>query len=160
MRRKILTELLLTVRFGLVGILTTAIHITVLWMLLSKSLLPIFIANIVAFSFAFGPSFIGHYFWTFRASGFVRRAMLRFLTISMFAFLLNNIFLSYLLNLAWFSPITTAIASSIVIPIVTFFAIRLWAFDHISTTLPASKRNYLSTKFQAMRLKHLKSKDT
>lgn len=125
---RLLNEFFLAVRFGLVGILATAIHITILWMLLSKTLLPALMANTIAFVGAFGFSFAGNYLWTFGSPGSPRRAMLRFLTISASAFFLNTILLGTILEFGWFDPTSAAIGSAAVIPVITFLASRLWGF--------------------------------
>jgi len=135
---KLLVEFLLAIRFGLVGILATAIHIATLWMLLSNTLLPVLVANTIAFINAFGFSFAGNYLWTFGAPGSPRRAMSRFFTISVSAFALNSVLLGAILKLGWFEPALAAIGSAVVIPVITFSASRFWGFNYSS---PASSGN-------------------
>ncbi len=134
-RSRVLAELFLTVRFSLVGILTTTIHITVVWTLLSMTLLPVLVANTIAFTSAFGISFAGHYLWTFGSPGSPRKAMVRFLTISAAAFFLNSILLGTILEMGWFNPTLAVIGSAAVIPIITFLASRFWGFDYNDSPL-------------------------
>ena len=127
---RILAELVLAARFGLVGTLATTIHIAIVWMLLSETALPVLMANTIAFVCAFGFSFVGNYLWTFGSPGSPRRAMRRFLTISVSAFLINSVLLGTILELGWFNQTVAAIGSAAVIPIITFFASRLWGFNN------------------------------
>lgn len=128
--QRILTELFLAGRFALVGLFATAIHVLIVWRLLSDSVLPPLMANALAFCGAFGFSFAGNYLWTFGAPGSPRSAMLRFLTISLSAFCLNSLLLTYILHLGILDPKWSAIGSAIVIPAITFLASRLWVFKH------------------------------
>lgn len=130
--QRFLSNFFLIVRFGLVGSLATAIHMAILWILLSMTTLPVLIANTIAFISAFGFSFAGNYLWTFGAPGAPKRALLRFLAISVSAFLLNSVLLGVILDSGLFDPTSAAIASAVVIPIITFFASRIWAFKHQS----------------------------
>lgn len=128
-RDRALAELFLVLRFGLIGGLATGIHILVLWVLLSGSSLPVLLANTVAFLGAFGFSFAGNYFWTFRASGSLGQAMLRFLIVSASAFLLNSALLAAILWSGRMDSTVAALGSAAVIPVITFLASRFWAFQ-------------------------------
>jgi putative flippase GtrA len=127
---KVLAEIFLVLRFGLVGSIATGIHILILWILLSKTLLPVLIANAIAFVIAFGFSFAGHYIWTFGAPGSPRKLMLRFLIINASAFFLNNALLAIILEFGRLDSTLAAIGSAAAIPIITFLASRFWGFKH------------------------------
>lgn len=126
--QRYLTEIFLIVRFGLVGSLATVIHMAILWILLSMTMMPVLIANTMAFLTAFGFSFAGNYLWTFGAPGSPRRALLRFLTVSASAFFLNSVLLVAILESEWVDSTSAATGSTVVIPIITFFASRFWGF--------------------------------
>ncbi|NWG39428.1 MAG: GtrA family protein [Hydrogenophilaceae bacterium] len=121
-------ELLTAARFGLVGIAATAVHILTVWTLLSVTLLPAIVANLVAFLTAFGVSFAGNYLWTFRTPGYPTEAARRFFVISGGAFVANTLLFASLLKGAWFSPTVSAIVSATVVPVISFTASRLWGF--------------------------------
>jgi putative flippase GtrA len=137
---RVLAEIFLVLRFGLVGSIATGIHILILWVLLSKILLPVFIANAIAFVSAFGFSFAGNYLWTFGAPGSPRRAMLRFLIISTSAFFLNNALLALILGFGWLDSTQAAIGSAAVIPVITFLTSRFWGFKHLTPTLASANK--------------------
>lgn len=125
---KFLDELMLAGRFCFVGLLSTTVHILVVWILLRAREFPPLAANTIAFLLAFGVSFVGHYFWTFRSPGKPSQAALRFFLISACAFAVNTIFLESLLYLNLFAAAVSAVLSAAVVPIITYSASRLWGF--------------------------------
>lgn len=121
-------ELLIAARFGLVGIVATAVHIMVVWLLLRETGIAPILANTLAFLIAFGISFAGNYLWTFRSPGNPRRAMVRFFVIAATAFAANTLALVLLLHKGWFLPVVSAIFSASAVPLISFVASRLWGF--------------------------------
>ena len=122
-------EVVIATRFGLVGIAATTIHIVVVWLVLNQTGSSPISANTLAFTIAFGISFLGNYIWTFRSPGSPRRAMFRFFLISASAFLVNTLLLTLLVHGGWFSPVVSAIFSASVVPVISFAASRLWGFN-------------------------------
>ena len=115
-------------RFGVVGVAATATHITAVWFLIRETALPILGANFLAFLSAFGISFAGNYFWTFRAPGQPLRAMQRFFLISAAAFAANTFLLAMLLREGWLSPFAAAVVAAALVPFIAFLAGRAWGF--------------------------------
>jgi putative flippase GtrA len=122
-------ELIIVIRFGLVGIVATAIHILTLYSILSQSTLMPLLANTVAYLAAFGFSFVGNYVWTFRAPGNPVQAVGKFFIISIFAFSINTIVLAGMLRSNNFSPLITTIFAALIVPTITFFGSRCWGFQ-------------------------------
>nr|VFK43672.1 MAG: Putative flippase GtrA (transmembrane translocase of bactoprenol-linked glucose) [Candidatus Kentron sp. TC] len=127
-RMQLLHEMILATRFGMVGIVATAVHILVVWLLLISTTLSPIVANTLAFPAALGVSFVGNYLWTFSSPGNPARAIKRFLAISLCAFAMNTLLLTFLVRSGWFSPVISAIFSAAVVPVITFVASRLWGF--------------------------------
>lgn len=123
------SELVVAGRFGIVGIAATSLHVGVVWLLIETTVLPVLVANFVAFLTAFSVSFAGNYFWTFCAPGNPGRAMRRFFLISLSAIVANTSLLAGLVHTGWFSPVTSAITAATIIPLTTFLASRLWIFQ-------------------------------
>lgn len=117
-------------RFAIVGLVATAVHISILWVLINLFAIQVFFANLTAFIIAFLVSFSGHYLWTFKSSLEFYKAVIRFLLISLSGFLLNNIILITLLKKAWFSNTTAATLAVIIVPAITFIASKLWGFKN------------------------------
>lgn len=64
-----LQEIFTLIRFGIVGIIATLVHIFSAWILLDNlQINNAIIVNTIAFLIAFIFSFLGHYFWTFKAT--------------------------------------------------------------------------------------------
>lgn len=127
---KYLVELFFTIRFALIGLLATGIHVITLWLLLSNSSLSVVVANTLAFLLAFCFSFSGHYLWTFEAKNSLKVALPKFLVVSLAAFFFNSVFLVVLLKANLVSPIFSAIGSIAIIPAFTFIVSRFWVFQH------------------------------
>jgi len=128
MRQFVWKEILYASRFGLVGIMATLIHMTVVWFLVSFYPLPVLASNLIAFLVAFSVSFSGNYYWTFRANCSLKKALTRLFLISGSAFLVNSFLLSWLLDRGFFSPTVSAITAVGIIPVITFVSSRLWVF--------------------------------
>lgn len=116
-------------RFGVVGAVATATHLLLVSVLITATNLPTLAANTLAFLIAFGISLAGHYFWTFQKPGELRRATFRFMLVSLSAFICNTLVLAFALNAGWFSPLVTTLLAAAVIPLSTYLASRLWAFQ-------------------------------
>jgi len=128
-RTKFLSELFIAVRFGLIGMLSTSFHIAIVWILLSKTTLPVLIANTIAFLAAFWISFTGNYLWTFGTHSSARRAAFRFFIISTGAFAFNSAVLGTAIFHLSADPVFSAACSAALIPVITFTASRLWCFN-------------------------------
>lgn len=124
-----LHELLLAARFAVVGVGATLIHIAVVWLLLGHSQLPAHGANVLAFICAFGWSFTGNYFWTFRQASEPWQALRRFALIAVLGFLLNSLIFTALLYSQWLPAQWSAVVAAAFVPVLSFLASRLWAFN-------------------------------
>lgn len=122
-------EIITAVRFGLVGFLSTTVHIAIVWHLLALASVGPMLANTLAFLTAFCISFAGNYLWTFRSQGSPRRAIFRFFVIAVSAFVVNTLVLAFLVHKSWFSPVVSAVLSASLVPVISFFASRLWGFE-------------------------------
>ena len=121
-------EVLTMSRFTLVGIAAACVHIGIVWGLITQFEIETLIANYFAFMTAFIVSFTGQYLWTFRSKRNWQSAFIRFIMIALFGFAVNNIILITLLDLKFMSDSLSAVLSACIIPAVTYFAGRFWAF--------------------------------
>lgn len=122
-------EIITAARFGLVGLISTVVHIAIVFLLLTFASVGPILANTLAFLTAFCISFTGNYLWTFRSPGSPRRAIFRFFVIAVSAFIVNTLVLAFLVHKGWFSPVESAVLSASIVPVISFFASRLWGFE-------------------------------
>lgn len=121
-------EAVIAGRFGIIGAVSTVAHMMSVSLLIYEMLLPVLVANAFSFLMAFGVSFFGNYFWTYKSPGNPGRAALKFLAVSVGAFVINSAMLVALLNAEWVSPLSSALLSAAAIPLITFLASRAWVF--------------------------------
>jgi putative flippase GtrA len=128
-------------RFALTGVLATGVHITCAWWLLTDRGMPVLWANLLAFCCAFGISFTGNYYWTFRAPGNPRRAMLRFALIALSGLAANTFLLAWLVDLRLLTPLMSIVTAALIIPLITYMASRAWGFARESDHATKSRQN-------------------
>lgn len=122
-------ELFLAYRFFVVGLIATATHMFFVWWLFKNLTLNVYEANIYAFLIAFLVSFMGHYYWTFKGRSKFIFALVKMLVISVSAFFLNMITLTFFIKFFLFHEATSAIVAALILPLLSFFGMRLWAFN-------------------------------
>jgi putative flippase GtrA len=116
-------------RFVAIGVAATAVHMAVVWSLISLVDTEPLLANLAAFLIAFVVSFTGQYFWTFRSTRRLSSAITRFFVVAFSAFLLNNVALVALLNAQLMSASLAAVIAVCVIPAISYVLGRFWAFQ-------------------------------
>jgi putative flippase GtrA len=119
------------VRFILVGILATLVHITVVWSIIRADMALPLLANLIAFLIAFFISFLGHFYWTFNSQLPRNYAAARFFLIAAVGFFINSFVLFLLLQQSWIASEWAAVTSTLFVPIVTFIASRFWGFSSV-----------------------------
>lgn len=115
-------------RFAAIGVAATAVHMAVVWTMISRAGVAPLSANLVAFLTAFVVSFTGQYFWTFRSTRKLSSAVARFFLVAFSAFLINNVALVTLLEMDIMSPSSAAVLAVVVIPAISYLFGRFWAF--------------------------------
>ncbi len=120
-----------SLRFGFVGAVATLVHLTVgsTWIALNVN--PLW-ANLWAFMTALLVSFLGHQFFTFRGHGRpIRSTAMRFFSVAVLGFVVNELILLTLTKLLQISPTLSLIISTLSVAIMTFILSRLWAFRSV-----------------------------
>ena len=129
--RKWWLETLRAWRFLVVGLVATFSHLSAALLLMSCLELSALLANVLGFVTAFGISFSGNYFWTFRyddSGPAIRQAMFQFLVVSASAFIINNTVLFALITLMGVEEHLAVLLSAIFVPAYTFILSRFWVF--------------------------------
>ena len=123
-----LTELLLIVRFAIVGVAAAVVHMSSAMLFLYALELSPMYSNVNAFFVAFLFSFVGQYFWTFKSQANKKKALILFFAVSLAGFAANNILLFYMLKISILEPQWAIILSAAIIPMVTYTMSRLCVF--------------------------------
>lgn len=120
-------------RFGLVGVAATVVHMVGFALFIEIFHIWAVAANVLAYCVAFLVSFTGHYGWSFREQTRSpdvpwRRSVVRFLAVSMFGLILNTAQVALIVDILglhyW-----VAIASMVVVTTSAVFLLsRFWAF--------------------------------
>jgi putative flippase GtrA len=115
-------------RFGLVGLLATAVHLLVGSTLILWGIAPE-LANPVAFCFAFCVSFAGHYTYSFAAVGasFWPSAF-RFALVAVAGFSVNQSILVTLVSSGRLNPVPSLFVSTFFATSIVFLLSKFWAF--------------------------------
>ncbi len=115
-------------RFGIVGIVATLVHMGVATLLSMTTEIPLVLINTLAFLVAFGFSFCGHYYWTFSRQSEYGRSLVRFFLVALTGLLASTLLLSVLIKLDFANDVTKLVISIVIIPVVTYYMGKLWAF--------------------------------
>ena len=122
------------IRFGLVGVFSTIMHVVIFILCIELLRMQPFWANFPAFSFAFTVGFIGHFSWTFShaTSSSSRRgrlrALVRFAAVSGTGLILNAAIVFAVVNISGL-PYMYAVGLMVtLVPAVVFVLSRQWAF--------------------------------
>jgi putative flippase GtrA len=114
-------------RFGLVGIVATAVHVMVGMGLHAGGGMTPFWANLIAFCCALGVSFLGQTRLTFPGAAMGRGAFARFTLVAMTGLGLNQIIV-WLVTSVFAGPYWLALAFIIgTVPAGTFLMLKFWA---------------------------------
>ena len=140
-----LQELFMLVRFGIVGVVATLVHMAVAAFLVHSETANVYLANLVAYLTAFIVAFSGHFFWTFNNGGPLGQAIWRYFVISASAFGVNNLVLLTLVQSGLVSKVSSVIVAAAIVPVLSFFASRFWGFrtqpKTIKTIMPSERHN-------------------
>ena len=121
-----MVELWTVARFGVIGLLATAVHLLVASLCFLVGGLQELPANILAFAVAFPVSYFGHRYFTFRTAG----SAIRFLMVSGASFVANNTILVALLEILELEGVYAITAALVLTPVMVFLLSRYWVFGN------------------------------
>jgi putative flippase GtrA len=120
------------VRFGLVGILATAVNALLYLFLAQHHLLRPVLANAVGFLCAFALSFGGHYYWTFAAQtrngGAWHASLVRFFATALLGLGSNTLWTWLLVEQLRLPPASALAGILFITPVLVFVCSKYWAF--------------------------------
>ncbi|MCG8358504.1 MAG: GtrA family protein [Kiloniellales bacterium] len=115
-------------RFSLVGVAATLLHVLLMVGLVESGLLAPFEANFVAFSGALLLSYLGNLRWTFGLRGRHQTHVPRFVTVALLGFLLNQAIVYGVVDLLQGDYRLALALVVLIVPALSFLANRHWAF--------------------------------
>ncbi len=115
-------------RFGIVGVAATLIHLSIALYLDSTTSINIFVINTLAFLCAFGMSFFGHYFWTFKSNAPKLKALIKFFSVALSGLMASSVMILMLIWAGLESDMLKLTISILIIPAVTYVVGKFWAF--------------------------------
>jgi putative flippase GtrA len=129
LRDSILLEVFTALKFSIVGIAATILHLLIALSLVAYYGVYPLVANFIAFLCAFMVSFLGNFHWTFHVAIDQRIALAKFFAVTLVAFVVNNVLLMVLLNATSLPKQWAVVVAAMVVPLVTFISSRLWVFN-------------------------------
>ena len=115
-------------RFGIVGLLATFVHMVIGFLLIQSNWLPV-MANLLAFIIAFLVSFIGHLGFSFANQVVsLSSALWKFALVALIGFACNEVLLILLLSEGELTDTVSLWISTGCAAVLTFALSRVWAF--------------------------------
>ena len=115
-------------RFGLVGFVASGVHVAVAFCAHYGFEMSPLIANFLAFLFAWGVAYSGHFVWTFEGGGSHRDSVWRFTVVSLLSMALNQ-FIVWVVTSKLNGPFAIAIFLVVmIIPGLSFVISKFWTF--------------------------------
>ncbi len=123
-----LPEIMRLIRFGIVGVGATLVHIGVALLSLNYIINSPQISNAIGFLVAFIVSFTGQYFWTFKSTKHPLTAVIKFFCVALTGFLGSAALLGYLSAHTEFAQEIKLILSICIIPFITYITGKYFIF--------------------------------
>ena len=115
-------------RFGLVGLSATLVHLTVAWIANQWAGFGAYTANGIGFLMAFAFSYLGHFYWTFARQSQHQRSLARFLVVAGFGYAITNVIVWLVTDILGRPFEWALLGILLVVPPTTWLISRLWAF--------------------------------
>ncbi len=116
------------VRFGIVGVLATLTHVSIVMSIVESHLATPLLANFIAFCLAITVSYSGHYKWTFKADKNHLACFSRFTVVALLSLGLNQGIMFLCINKLSWHYLAGLLVVVTTVPIVTFLVNRFWTF--------------------------------
>ncbi|MBP9733087.1 MAG: GtrA family protein [Candidatus Omnitrophica bacterium] len=118
-------------KYCVVGVLGTAIDVTVLWLLVRFGGLPVLVATTISFTVSVINNFLLNKFWTFRSpSSNYRKLFIKFIIVSIGGLALTNLCMGALVHGAGIWYIWAKLITSAFVLVWNFLANKYWTFRH------------------------------
>ena len=129
------------VRFGVIGIVATFVHVgMVVFLVEVPDLEPVW-ANVLAFLTALSVSYFGNFHWTFAAEGQHGRRVPRFVCTQTFGFASSQTIMFVVVEVLRMHYGIALTAVLMTVPLVSYLLSRKWVFAHSGPGKPADLRS-------------------
>ncbi|WP_338665504.1 GtrA family protein [Pararoseomonas sp. SCSIO 73927] len=115
-------------RYGVVGIASVVLYVAVSSLLHRVLSIEPVLANAAGYAVATVANYLGHYYWSFDTKRSHADASWRFLAVVVAGLVLNSVYAAMLVNLTDLPVEVIALSFAVLWPMVSFVALRLWAF--------------------------------
>ena len=115
-------------RFGLVGVAATLLHVALVLALVERVAAPLYLANGLAFCAALALSYLGNHAWTFRASGRHEVHFPRFVAVALAGLALNQGIMALAVEGLGLDYRIGLMLVVTLVPLLSFLGNRAWAF--------------------------------
>lgn len=116
-------------RFAIVGVCATLTHFLTVVALMDGLGFPLAsLANVIGVVLGSTVSYLGNFFWTFRATGRHLARVMRFAVVYGVVFSLNGLFMLVVADIAGVPYLIPLVFSICVTPVLTFLLNRYWVF--------------------------------
>lgn len=114
-------------RFGIVGISSTAVHLTVVAILATYATLSASLIHVIGYLCALGISFTGHYVFTFKSNKAVVTTFMKFFIVSCFTLGLSTLLV---ITMTWMSAsrLIAVLFAAASVPVISYVANREFVF--------------------------------
>ncbi len=115
-------------RFGMIGIVSTVVHVAVALLLHHLFGFSPLWSNALAFATAWTVSYVGNWVWTFEAATTHTHSAPRFFIVAVSGFALNQLIV-FITSEWWGWPLWLSLVPVVmIVPLVGFLASRYWAY--------------------------------
>lgn len=118
------------IRYAMVGLTATAIHLGLALILRKGCHFPEVLASFMGFSVALCVSYLGHGLWSFKLPELNHRHLAKFLTVALASWAFSSLILVLLNDLHGLNDVSRLVISVGVMPLFSFLINKCWTFNH------------------------------
>jgi putative flippase GtrA len=123
-----LPQVMEVVRFGVVGLITASVYLTVAYLLSSVDALGSIKSSLIAFLIAVAANYCLHFFFTFNIDGEHRRAFPRFFLVVGVGLMTNLFFVWLFTAVLKVQPFLSQLGAMCIVVVFNFFFFKSWVF--------------------------------
>jgi len=131
-------ELRRLIRFGGIGVVSLLVYSSLFALLAETTRLGAVLISMVAYATSMVLSFIGHRYFTFRATGNIRAQIFKFTALHCLCFLTTVAITTLVIDILRWPYVVAILLVDVIVPLITFVALKLVVFREKSTNIVRS----------------------